>query len=92
MSPRHSPPFDHRVRRRILRQLHTDFGRHYIDDLARELCLDAREVDYHSKVLARWKTVSRTEGPSGFLLQSLVADQPEVIRPPMATKAEDETA
>jgi hypothetical protein len=91
MSPRHSPPLDHRVRRRILRQLHTDFGRHYIDDLARELCLDARQVDYHSKVLARWKTVSRIEGPNGFLLESLVPEEPEVIRLLMATKAEDET-
>jgi hypothetical protein len=92
MSPRHSIPLDHRVRRRILRQLHSDFSQHSIDDLARELCLNTSEIGYHGEVLARWKTVSRIEGPNGFLLESLVAEDPEVIRLLMATKAGDETA
>jgi len=91
MSPRHSIPLDHRVRRRILRQLHSDFGQHSIDDLARELRLDANEIQYHSEVLARWKTVSQTEGPDGFLLESLVDEDPEVVALLISTRKEDES-
>jgi hypothetical protein len=91
MSPRHSIPLGHRVRRRILRQLHSDFSQHSIDDLARELCLNTSEVGYHGEVLARWKTVSRTEGPNGFLLESLVTEDSEVVSLLISTGKEDES-
>jgi hypothetical protein len=90
MSRRPPTPLDHGVRRRILRFLHTDFGKHSINDIARELRLDASEVRYHGAILARWKKVRQIEGPDGDLLESLVAEDPEVIALLIATRAEDE--
>jgi Helix-turn-helix domain len=90
MSRRWPTPLDHRVRRRILRFLHTDFGKHSVNDVARELRLDVSEVRYHGAILAGWRKVSQIEGPDGDLLESLVTEDPEVIALLIATKAEDE--
>ena len=55
------------------------------------MCLGASEIQYHNEILARWKTVSRTEGPNGFLLESLVAEDPEVVALLISTRKEDES-
>lgn len=82
-------PLEHCVRRRILRRLHRDFAAHTTDELAAELGFDCDHVRYHCRVLARWGTVRRYEGPSGILVESLVADDPEVIFLLHVTEAED---
>jgi len=83
-------PLDHPVRRRLLRRLHTDFSCHSVDDLARKLRLDPGNARYHAEVLARWRTVRRSEGPTGPQVESLAAERPEVIALLESTKSEDE--
>jgi predicted ArsR family transcriptional regulator len=90
MTQKPAVPLDHPVRRRILRGLHTDLGRRPIDDLARELRLDADQARYHAEVLARWRTVRQSEGSAGVHVESLVAEMPEVIALLVSTRAEDE--
>lgn len=90
MSRKPAVPLDHPVRRRILRRLHTDFGQHPIDDLARELSLDAGQARYHAEVLVKWRTVRQSEGRAGAQVESLVAETPEVIALLVSTRSEDE--
>ena len=83
-------PLDHPVRRRILRRLHRDFSRHSIDDLARQLSLDPSNARYHAEVLAWCRTVKQSEGPTGLQVESLAAEDPEVIALLASTRSEDE--
>ena len=90
MSDQPPKPLDHRVRRCILRQLHKDFLPHTTAKLSRDLELDESEVRYHGRVLAKWQKVREAEGPYGLFLESLVAEDPEVIAALIATRTEDE--
>jgi hypothetical protein len=92
MSNQPPKPLDHRVRRCILRQLHKDFLPHTTAELARDLELEESEVRYHGGVLAKWQKVRETEGPDGLVLESRVAEDPEIIAALIATRAEDETS
>ncbi|HKI86153.1 MAG TPA: hypothetical protein VKA53_05370 [Thermoanaerobaculia bacterium] len=85
-------PLEHCVRRRILRCLHRDFAAHTTEELAASVGIDRDDVLYHCRVLAKWGTVKRYEGPSGFLVESLVADDPEVLFLLHATEVEDEAS
>jgi predicted ArsR family transcriptional regulator len=90
MSKKPAVPLDHPVRRRILRQLHADSRRRAVDDLARQLDLNAAQARYHAEVLAKWKTVRQSEDPTGPQVKSLAAEMPEVIAVLVATRSEDE--
>lgn len=90
MIDRPPKPLDHRVRRNILRRLHQDFLPHTTAELSRDLELDESEVRYHGGVLAKWQKVREAEGPDGLFLESLVAEDPEIIAALIATRAEDE--
>jgi hypothetical protein len=90
MSKLPSVPLDHPVRRRILRQLHADVLQLPVDGLARELNLSRGEARYHAEVLAKWRTIRQVEGPTGPLVESLAAEEPDVIALLMSTRAEDE--
>ena len=93
-SEMNQPPFvplDHQVRRCVLRELHRDFAQHSIDELAHKLRLDASAIRYHVEVLAKWRTVRQVKGPDGGLLESLVAEDPEVTALLISTRAEDES-
>lgn len=92
MSDQPPKPLDHRVRRCILRQLHKDFLPHPTAELSRDLELDEGEVRYHGRVLAKWQKVREAEGPDGLILESLVAEDPEVIAALIATRTEDESS
>lgn len=86
-------PFDHRVRRRILRRLHQDLTAHTVGGLSKQLNLASIEIWYHARVLARWDKVK--ELPTGtdhadVPVESLVADDPEVTALLIATEADDE--
>lgn len=91
MSDRPLKPLDHRVRRNILRRLHHDFLPHTTAELSGDLELEESEVRYHAGVLAKWRKVRLEEGPDGLILESLVAEDPEVIAALIATRTEDET-
>lgn len=84
-----SSPLELHIRRQIVRFLQSDFAAHSPDELMVALGLGADELRYHCRVLARWGTVKEYEGPSGRLVESLVADDPEVISLLHATEAED---
>lgn len=86
-------PLDHRVRRRMLRALHRDKASRTAGDLSVDLNLALVEVWYHARVLAKWDTVktlppdtARAAAP----IESLVADDPEVIALLVSTEADDE--
>lgn len=90
MSKLPSVPLDHPVRRRILRQLHADLLQLSVDGLARELNLNSGEARYHAEVLTKWRTVRQVEGPGGPLVESLAADEPDVIALLISTRSDDE--
>jgi hypothetical protein len=80
------------VRRCLIRFLHSDFEAHTTDELAAGLDLGADAVRYHCKVLSEWGKVKEYEGPAGLLVESLVAEDPEVLSVLHATEAEDRAA
>jgi hypothetical protein len=67
-----------------------NFSCHSVDDLARKLSLDPGNARYHAEVLARWRTVKRSEGPAGPQVESLATERPEVIALLESTESEDE--
>lgn len=93
MSGQHPVPFDHRVRRRILRRLHE------VDDtcsaswLSTDLKLELSEVLYHAQVLAKYGKIKENRGEldrANARFESTVAEAPEVIALLISTEAEDE--
>lgn len=90
MSQQPPIPLDQRVRRRILRRLHRDFAPRTAGELSEDLGVELGEIRYHCEVLTGWRIVKQTQGPSDFLFESSVAEDPEVIALLIATKAEDE--
>lgn len=91
MSNQPLKPLDHRARRNILRRLHQDFLPHTTAELSGDLELEESEIRYHAGVLAKWRKVRLEGGPDGLILESLVAEDPEVIAALIATRTEDET-
>jgi hypothetical protein len=86
-------PFDHRVRRRILRCLHRDDAPHTVGELSVNLNLAMVEVWYHARILASWGKVKELPDDAehaGASVESLVADDPEVIALLISTEANDE--
>lgn len=92
MKPQAQPPFDHQIRRRILRRLNEVDGPYAADRLSGDLKLELNEIRYHARVLARWRTVKeRRTGadPATVRYESLVADDPDVIALLNSTEAQD---
>jgi hypothetical protein len=93
MKPQAQPPFDHQIRRRILRRLNEVDGPYVADRLSEDLKLKLNEIRYHARVLARWRTVKeRRAGACHATVryESLVADDPDVIALLNSTETQDE--
>jgi len=87
-------PLDHRARRRILRALHRNQSSCTVGELSVDLNLALVEVWYHARVLAGWGKVK--ELPTGTdhaaaPIESLVADDSEVIALLVSTETADES-
>lgn len=88
------PPFDHRIRRRILRRLNEVDGPCTADRLSGDLKLELNKIRYHARVLARWRTIKERRTKTGRFTvryESLVADDPNVIALLNSTETQDET-
>lgn len=86
-------PFDHRARRRILRALHRDHTSRTVGELSVELNLALVEAWYHARVLASWDKVKELPTDvdhANAPIESLVADDSEVIALLSSTEADDE--
>jgi len=86
-------PFDHRARRRILRALHRDHTSRTVGELSVDLNLALVEVWYHARVLASWgkvKELPTDVDHANAPIESLVADDSEVIALLISTEADDE--
>lgn len=86
-------PFDHRVRRRILRCLHRGGTARTAGELSVDLNLALTEVWYHTRVLLKYdkvKALPPDNAQANAPIESLVADDPEVIALLVSTEADDE--
>ncbi len=93
MNGQHPVPFDHRVRRRILRRLHEVDDTCSASRLSTDLKLELSEVLYHAQVLAKYGKIKenrREFDRANACFESTVAEDPEVIALLISTEAEDE--
>jgi DNA-binding transcriptional ArsR family regulator len=90
-----APPFDHPVRRRILRRLHANSGVRSANDLSSELGLELTTIAYHVKVLTSWRkaeALDEEDAAGARRIESKVAQNPRVLAFLDSTKAEDEAS
>jgi hypothetical protein len=87
------PPLDHRVRRRILRCLHRGDTARTAGELSVDLNLALVDVWYHIRVLLKYDKVKQLPADArqaNAPIESLVADDSEVVALLLSTEADDE--